>query len=103
MSFKDHVEILSEEQAIKWVDDLINTVETYRYRVDSQSASANPILISEQKSNYNKLLMHYGIAFGALQALAHTRNISENGFNKMKERVLQTMVPSVIGNFNYKQ
>jgi hypothetical protein len=95
MSYEDHVEIQSEQQATQWLEALVNTVEKYRGTCDVMSANpmATPGMV---KKAYHEYFLHRGIAIGALTALAHTRKLSPVGFEAMKKRINFTAVPTVI-------
>ena len=96
-TYDQHEEIHTEEQAVNWMVALITTVETYRKTVDVMIPDVTSIEAADQKSMYRKLLMHYGIATGALTALVHCRKLSEAAHAKMKQQLLQAMVPKIVG------
>ena len=97
MSYAQHPEIHNEEQAIKWINDLVATVERKRQDCNVQVPGDPITTAAMQKKAYSSVLIHYGIARGALVALIHCRRISEIGFEKMKDRVETCLVPTVVG------
>ena len=95
MPYHDHVEIVSEEQATKWVCDLTAKVETIRAHLDMEELRSGR-KVDIHRSEFRQMLMHYGVAMGALQAMVHTRKISERAYGELRTRVMVSMQPKVV-------
>ena len=89
-AYHNLVEIVIEDQAIKWMVDLIETVVEWRAQVDG----AEDVVL--QKRYHDKLRLNYGIALGALKALGHCRKISPVGYDKMTHELMFAMRPKVV-------
>lgn len=97
MGLEQHEELLTEGQAINWINSLVATAEQCRMDCGVEFPEDKERTVAHQKSAFRKLMIHYGIALGALTALAHCRKISPAGFDKMKQRVRDVMIPKVVG------
>ena len=97
MAYNDHVEIETEDQANKWMDELTAKVREARVAVNVFVPDPASMEAQEQRSLYRKLMIHYGVATGALEALVHCRKIGPRAYEEHRRNLLQTMAPSVVG------
>lgn len=96
-SKKPQQEIVTEEQAIKWVETYVKQARKAREDCDVVVPGRREVAVAAQQRAYMRWLMAYGSAVGALTSLHAARLISEEAFARLEEVVYSTLAPTVTG------
>jgi len=91
-------EIKTSEQATTAVRAYCEMAIHARDRVDIEVPGDNAATVRLQRSMYEKWLMSYGAAVGALSTLHRAGKISDNAFQMLMAEVAATLQPKMVGN-----
>lgn len=89
--------IETEEEAIKLVENYCSRAIVARNLCDVIVPGDREATVKQQRRAYENWLMHYGAAIGALVALRNVGKISDNAYEKLQQRVFNTLAPRVVG------
>ena len=82
--------ISTEEEARNWMVELTDNVESARQACDLTTVPR------EQRKAYNIWVTRHGAALGTLTALHRCGMLSDVAYNELRERVMQTMQPTLV-------
>lgn len=89
--------IENEDQARNWILSLIQEVKERRIACDIYIPDGLDSPAEVQRKNYVKFMLAHGQALGALLTLFKCNMISTVMYNELRQQVLATYVPTVIG------
>jgi hypothetical protein len=100
MTFADDhpgYEITTEQEARNWVIELVDDVESARLSCNVVIPDDQAKTVRHQQRAYTKFMVKHGSALGVVMALHRCRKISDVAYNELRQRVIQTLVPTVVG------
>lgn len=87
--------IETEEQATKWVEELVEDTEVARAQCDNLSLLGGPGGVRELRRVFLRWLLARGQSLGALYALKRTGRLSDRAYMELRGRILATRVPTI--------
>lgn len=92
--------ITTQEQATQVVRGFCAEAIIARDLCDVEVPGDKEATVKFQNQQYQKWLMSYGAAVGALTCLHRAGLISDNAFEKLSHEVYATLQPKVVGNLS---
>lgn len=89
----------SQSQAVEWMEELVAGVELARVQCDVTYPD-NKITMQEQRKAYRVFLIRHGAALGTVMALYRCRKLTDNAYKRLRQRVVNTLVPTTVGTQN---
>ncbi len=90
-------EIRTVEQARSYVMELVDKVINAREQCDVIIPGDPEMTARLQRKAYRSWMIRYGQALGALTTLMHCRVLNDVAYSELHQRVLQTGVPTIVG------
>ncbi len=91
------LEVKTLEEARNYMIDLVDQLEEARRACDVILPAAPEIMVEHQQKAYKRWLIKHGQALGALTTLCHTRTINEVAYAELRDRIMATMNPTMVG------
>ena len=92
-----HAEILNQEQAQNWVEELIEEMMVWRRACDVKIPNNKQIAVKTQQRALWSFLTKQGQVIGALKSLKLCGLISERCYLELNQKAINTLVPTVVG------
>ena len=83
-------EVLTLEQARTFMLEKVAQVEEARYACNVSTT------VKTQQKAYQRWLIKYGETLGSLTTLMHCRVLNDAAYEELRQRVMATMVPTVV-------
>lgn len=102
MEFKPEVperppSIETTEGALRYVEELIERVETTRAACDVAVPSLDGRTAVEQQRRFAAFLIRHGHALGVIDAFLRAKLIGPVAYNQLVDRVRYTILPTMVG------
>jgi hypothetical protein len=100
MSYADEhlgYRLTSEDEAKNWVISLAGKAREARLDCNVVFPDSHQKTVAYQRKAYAAFMMHHGSALGALMALHRCGKISDVAYNEVRQEVMATMAPTVVG------
>ena len=93
-----HAEIRNQEQAQRWVEELIEEMMIWRRACDVRIPDNNQMAVQTQRRALWTFLSKQGKVVGALKSLLLCGRISERCYTELNQKAINTLIPTVVGN-----
>ena len=100
MSFIDSIpgyRLESEDQIKNWILELVEESVRARDACNVEFPGDRMATITHQRKAYAIFMVKHGAALGALLAFHRSGKIGDVLYNEMRERVLATLAPTIVG------
>ena len=87
----------TEEQAKNWIIELVADVELARDDCNVVFPDNQSRTIEHQRRSHRRFLVKHGGALGVLMALHRCGKLSDVAYNELRQKVLSTLAPRVVG------
>ncbi len=90
-------EVRTIEQARAYMIEIVEQVVNAREQCDVVIPGDPQMTARLQRKAYRAWMIRYGQALGALTTLMHCRVLNDVAYNELHQHVLQTGVPTIVG------
>ena len=87
----------TEEQARKWLLQLVDELKTARIACDVFMFKVGSMTVRQQQKNYNTFMVKHGAALGSLVALHRCGKLSDFAYEELRQTILETLKPTMVG------